>query len=148
MSSTITSYSQVQSLPANLRLNALPFLFPLSLYFISTYRGAVCNVLLTCCKDSVCRLWAETLLPGDNFLSIHHSNHTAGQNSDTTRCGGSSRKNACNGKPQGKCGQEVSHVIVVAKIKALFKNNKNYLILKCIQCFTFIIFKSASLHPL
>uniref|UniRef100_A0A3Q4BEA1 RAVE complex protein Rav1 C-terminal domain-containing protein n=1 Tax=Mola mola TaxID=94237 RepID=A0A3Q4BEA1_MOLML len=35
----------------------------------------VCNVLLTCCKDSVCRLWAETLLPGDNFLSIHHSNH-------------------------------------------------------------------------
>uniref|UniRef100_A0A8C4NXN1 Dmx like 1 n=1 Tax=Dicentrarchus labrax TaxID=13489 RepID=A0A8C4NXN1_DICLA len=31
-------------------------------------RGAVCNVLLTCCKDSVCRLWAETLLPGDRLL--------------------------------------------------------------------------------
>ncbi|XP_055025061.2 dmX-like protein 1 isoform X2 [Misgurnus anguillicaudatus] len=32
-------------------------------------RGAVCNVLLTCCKDSVCRLWAETLLPSDCLLS-------------------------------------------------------------------------------
>uniref|UniRef100_A0A3Q2DCI4 Dmx like 1 n=1 Tax=Cyprinodon variegatus TaxID=28743 RepID=A0A3Q2DCI4_CYPVA len=32
-------------------------------------RGAVCNVLLTCCKDSVCRLWAETLLPGDSLIS-------------------------------------------------------------------------------
>ncbi|NXF09656.1 DMXL1 protein, partial [Smithornis capensis] len=31
-------------------------------------RGAVCNVLLTCCKDNVCRLWAETLLPNDNLL--------------------------------------------------------------------------------
>uniref|UniRef100_A0AAX7SXL3 RAVE complex protein Rav1 C-terminal domain-containing protein n=1 Tax=Astatotilapia calliptera TaxID=8154 RepID=A0AAX7SXL3_ASTCA len=37
-------------------------------------RGAVCNVLLTCCKDSVCRLWAETLLPGDSLLSGHHKN--------------------------------------------------------------------------
>uniref|UniRef100_A0A8D0D7S0 Dmx like 1 n=1 Tax=Sander lucioperca TaxID=283035 RepID=A0A8D0D7S0_SANLU len=42
-------------------------------------RGAVCNVLLTCCKDSVCRLWAETLLPGDSLLSTYHNNHT-GQN--------------------------------------------------------------------
>uniref|UniRef100_A0A8D3CVN5 Dmx like 1 n=1 Tax=Scophthalmus maximus TaxID=52904 RepID=A0A8D3CVN5_SCOMX len=43
----------------------------------STYmpRGAVCNVLLTCCKDSVCRLWAETLLPGDSLLSGFHNNH-------------------------------------------------------------------------
>uniref|UniRef100_A0A8C2XHJ8 Dmx like 1 n=1 Tax=Cyclopterus lumpus TaxID=8103 RepID=A0A8C2XHJ8_CYCLU len=38
-------------------------------------RGAVCNVLLTCCKDSVCRLWAETLLPGDGLLSGCHNNH-------------------------------------------------------------------------
>ncbi|XP_057211721.1 dmX-like protein 1 [Triplophysa rosa] len=39
-------------------------------------RGAVCNVLLTCCKDSVCRLWAETLLPSDCLLSglSRHSN--------------------------------------------------------------------------
>uniref|UniRef100_A0A8C5FX38 Dmx like 1 n=1 Tax=Gadus morhua TaxID=8049 RepID=A0A8C5FX38_GADMO len=38
-------------------------------------RGSVCSVLLTCCKDSVCRLWAETLLPDDSLLSSHHNNH-------------------------------------------------------------------------
>uniref|UniRef100_A0A3Q3FRG6 Dmx like 1 n=1 Tax=Labrus bergylta TaxID=56723 RepID=A0A3Q3FRG6_9LABR len=48
-------------------------------------RGAVCNVLLTCCKDSVCRLWAETLLPGDSLLSGHNNNH-ASQRSDSRRC--------------------------------------------------------------
>nr|XP_014352268.1 PREDICTED: dmX-like protein 1 [Latimeria chalumnae] len=32
-------------------------------------RGSVCNVLLTCCKDNVCRLWAETLLPSNSVLS-------------------------------------------------------------------------------
>uniref|UniRef100_A0AAQ4RHA1 Dmx like 1 n=1 Tax=Gasterosteus aculeatus aculeatus TaxID=481459 RepID=A0AAQ4RHA1_GASAC len=42
-------------------------------------RCAVCNVLLTCCKDSVCRLWAETLLPGDGLLSGYHNNHASGQ---------------------------------------------------------------------
>ncbi|XP_060091539.1 dmX-like protein 1 isoform X1 [Heteronotia binoei] len=31
-------------------------------------RGAVCSVLLTCCKDNICRLWAETLLPNDSLL--------------------------------------------------------------------------------
>uniref|UniRef100_A0A4W6C758 Dmx like 1 n=1 Tax=Lates calcarifer TaxID=8187 RepID=A0A4W6C758_LATCA len=49
-------------------------------------RGAVCNVLLTCCKDSVCRLWAETLLPGDSLLSGLHNNHAPGQHSDALRC--------------------------------------------------------------
>ncbi|XP_067839111.1 dmX-like protein 1 isoform X6 [Heptranchias perlo] len=32
-------------------------------------RSPTCNVLLTCCKDNVCRLWAETLLPSDSLLS-------------------------------------------------------------------------------
>ncbi|KAM5192027.1 dmX-like protein 1 [Mantella aurantiaca] len=31
-------------------------------------RGSVCNVLLTCCKDNICRLWSETLLPNDSLL--------------------------------------------------------------------------------
>lgn len=82
--------------------------FPPSLCSCSSNRGAVCNVLLTCCKDSVCRLWAETLLPGDNLLSSHHNNPTAGPNSDINRCAGTSRKNNCNGKAQGKTGEEVS----------------------------------------
>ncbi|XP_069563830.1 dmX-like protein 1 isoform X1 [Brachyistius frenatus] len=69
-------------------------------------RGAVCNVLLTCCKDSVCRLWAETLLPGDSLLSSHHNNHASGQHGETLRCAGPSRKNTCNGKTQGRTSQE------------------------------------------
>uniref|UniRef100_A0A3Q3FPS4 Dmx like 1 n=1 Tax=Labrus bergylta TaxID=56723 RepID=A0A3Q3FPS4_9LABR len=70
-------------------------------------RGAVCNVLLTCCKDSVCRLWAETLLPGDSLLSGHNNNH-ASQRSDSRRCADPSRKNTCNGKMQGRTTQELN----------------------------------------
>ncbi|XP_043103136.1 dmX-like protein 1 isoform X3 [Puntigrus tetrazona] len=40
-------------------------------------RGGVCNVLLTCCKDSVCRLWAETLLPSDCLLSGLRHTHSS-----------------------------------------------------------------------
>nr|XP_019954783.1 PREDICTED: dmX-like protein 1 isoform X2 [Paralichthys olivaceus] len=69
-------------------------------------RGAVCNVLLTCCKDSVCRLWAETLLPGDSLLFGPHQNHGSGQHSDTLRCAGPTRKHGCNGKTQGNTAQE------------------------------------------
>ncbi|KAJ8285262.1 hypothetical protein GJAV_G00024780 [Gymnothorax javanicus] len=42
-------------------------------------RGSVCNVLLTCCKDSVCRLWAETLLPSDSLLSGYGRCHANGE---------------------------------------------------------------------
>uniref|UniRef100_A0A8C7SDT5 Dmx like 1 n=1 Tax=Oncorhynchus mykiss TaxID=8022 RepID=A0A8C7SDT5_ONCMY len=50
-------------------------------------RGSVCNVLLTCCKDSVCRLWAETLLPSDSLLSGHTLSHVNnnGQSSDSLK---------------------------------------------------------------
>ncbi|XP_053277772.1 dmX-like protein 1 isoform X2 [Pleuronectes platessa] len=71
-------------------------------------RGAVCNVLLTSCKDSVCRLWAETLLPGDSLLYGPHENYSSGQHSDTPRCTGPTRKHACNGKTQGNTAQESS----------------------------------------
>uniref|UniRef100_A0A4W5QS92 Dmx like 1 n=1 Tax=Hucho hucho TaxID=62062 RepID=A0A4W5QS92_9TELE len=52
-------------------------------------RGSVCNVLLTCCKDSVCRLWAETLLPSDSLLSGHTLSHVNnnGQSSDSLKSG-------------------------------------------------------------
>lgn len=103
------------------RLEPKPFfitlVFPTSLSFLSPNRGVVCNVLLTCCKDSVCRLWAETLLPGDSLLSGHHKNHTADHHSDAVGCAGTSLKNTCNEKMQGRTGQEVSYpnVIVAAK---------------------------------
>uniref|UniRef100_A0A3B4BDC8 RAVE complex protein Rav1 C-terminal domain-containing protein n=1 Tax=Periophthalmus magnuspinnatus TaxID=409849 RepID=A0A3B4BDC8_9GOBI len=55
-------------------------------------RGSVCNVLLTCCKDSVCRLWAETLLPGDTLQSGPHNNHKGAQHRDTQSYASPSRK--------------------------------------------------------
>uniref|UniRef100_A0ABK0M8Z6 Dmx-like 1 n=1 Tax=Rattus norvegicus TaxID=10116 RepID=A0ABK0M8Z6_RAT len=38
-------------------------------------RASVCNVLLTCCKDNVCRLWVETFLPNDCLLYGSDCNH-------------------------------------------------------------------------
>lgn len=38
-------------------------------------RASVCNVLLTCCKDNVCRLWVETFLPNDCLLYGGDSSH-------------------------------------------------------------------------
>ncbi|XP_068165550.1 dmX-like protein 1 isoform X2 [Antennarius striatus] len=70
-------------------------------------RTAVCNVLLTSCKDSVCRLWAETLLPGDTLLSSHHNNQSPGQHNDTFRCSGSTSKISSNWKTHGKTTQEM-----------------------------------------
>ncbi|KAM9821767.1 dmX-like protein 1 isoform 3-T3 [Syngnathus typhle] len=64
-------------------------------------RGSVCNVLLTSCKDSVCRLWAETLLPADSLLAGHHGN----QHGDTQRCASSSSR-ICNGRTQAGTAQE------------------------------------------
>nr|XP_033475200.1 dmX-like protein 1 isoform X5 [Epinephelus lanceolatus] len=72
-------------------------------------RGAVCNVLLTCCKDNVCRLWAETLLPGDSLLSGYHNDHAPGQHGEAPRCAGPSRKDTCNGKSHGRSAQEGRH---------------------------------------
>ncbi|XP_062399694.1 dmX-like protein 1 isoform X3 [Sardina pilchardus] len=63
-------------------------------------RGAVCNVLLTCCKDSVCRLWAETLLPSDCLLSgLKHNNPGNHQNyGDPNRLARDNKKLPTNGK--------------------------------------------------
>ncbi|XP_017906156.1 PREDICTED: dmX-like protein 1 isoform X3 [Capra hircus] len=38
-------------------------------------RASVCNVLLTCCKDNICRLWVETFLPNDCLLYGSDCNH-------------------------------------------------------------------------
>ncbi|XP_077096514.1 dmX-like protein 1 isoform X2 [Siphateles boraxobius] len=66
-------------------------------------RGVVCNVLLTCCKDSVCRLWAETLLPSDCLLSgLRHCNN------DKTNSMKKSSSNSLNPSPM-----EVRRVLCV-----------------------------------
>ncbi|XP_074603304.1 rabconnectin-3 alpha isoform X2 [Brevipalpus obovatus] len=47
-------------------------------------RGSVANMLVTSCRDNICRLWVQTLLPDDglvNFSQIESlSNHTVPRN--------------------------------------------------------------------
>ena len=74
-------------------------------------RGSVCSVLLTCCKDSVCRLWAETLLPDDSLLSSHHNNHATGQQGDPPRPSGPCRKNGSEEGSQGRAPLQVRLIV-------------------------------------
>lgn len=37
------------------------------LYF---YRGSVANMLVTSCKDSICRIWVETIVPDDGLVDL------------------------------------------------------------------------------
>ena len=34
------------------------------------YRGSVANMLITSCRDNVCRIWSETILPDDGLLDL------------------------------------------------------------------------------
>ncbi|XP_027023135.2 dmX-like protein 1 isoform X2 [Tachysurus fulvidraco] len=66
-------------------------------------RGAVCNVLLTSCKDSVCRLWAETLLPSDCLISGLRQNHSSSSNNNNDALKSSNTKKAhYNNKGQSR----------------------------------------------
>ena len=68
-------------------------------------------MLLTCCKDSVCRLWAETLLPGDSLLSGHHGNHVNGQHGDPLLATATGRKASSSARTQNRKPQEVRQPI-------------------------------------
>lgn len=94
-------------------------------------RGAVCNVLLTCCKDSVCRLWAETLLPSDCLLSGLRQNHSSSKN-DSLKS--SNKKKAhYNNKGQSRNLPEVSKNS--AMMKRLCNIQRNWIIYEetCIE---------------
>ncbi|KAJ8380975.1 hypothetical protein SKAU_G00017530 [Synaphobranchus kaupii] len=70
-------------------------------------RGSVCNVLLTCCKDSVCRLWAETLLPSDSLLSGYGRGHADGQVGESLRPAADVKRLSSNVKTQGRTPPEL-----------------------------------------
>ncbi|TSL10182.1 DmX-like protein 1 [Bagarius yarrelli] len=70
-------------------------------------RGAVCNVLLTCCKDSVCRLWAETLLPSDCLLSGLRQNHIS-SNNDALKSSNSNKRSNHKNKVQSQNVSELN----------------------------------------
>ncbi|KAG9355007.1 hypothetical protein JZ751_001720 [Albula glossodonta] len=71
-------------------------------------RGSVCNVLLTCCKDSVCRLWAETLLPSDSLLSGYSRSHSNGLGGESLRPTSDSKRPSSNVKTHGKAPLELN----------------------------------------
>ncbi|KAJ8401631.1 hypothetical protein AAFF_G00379480 [Aldrovandia affinis] len=71
-------------------------------------RGSVCNVLLTCCKDSVCRLWAETLLPSDSLLSGYSRSHSNGQAGETLWAASDTKRPSSNLKMQGRAPMELN----------------------------------------
>ena len=35
-------------------------------------RGSVCNMLVSSCRDNICRVWVETVLPDDGSLAMVH----------------------------------------------------------------------------
>ena len=41
------------------------------------FRGSVANMLITSCKDNVCRIWAETILPDDGLLDLEQFDPSA-----------------------------------------------------------------------
>ena len=34
-------------------------------------RGSVANMLITLCRDNICRLWVETILPEDGLVDLN-----------------------------------------------------------------------------
>ncbi|XP_042889042.1 dmX-like protein 2 isoform X6 [Penaeus japonicus] len=43
-------------------------------------KGSVSNMLVTSCRDNICRIWVETVLPDDGLVSLHHLDPVAAQN--------------------------------------------------------------------
>ena len=41
------------------------------------FRGSVANMLITSCKDNVCRIWSETILPDDGLLDLEQFDPSA-----------------------------------------------------------------------
>ncbi|XP_055517092.1 dmX-like protein 2 isoform X3 [Leucoraja erinacea] len=54
-------------------------------------RSSVCNVLLTSCRDGVCRLWAETLLPEDSLFPGQMAETTINTSTTSLSHGGSQK---------------------------------------------------------
>ncbi|CAG0879086.1 unnamed protein product [Darwinula stevensoni] len=44
------------------------------------HKGSVANVLVTSCKDNICRIWVETQLPDDGLVNIQQLDPYAGHN--------------------------------------------------------------------
>ncbi|CAL4143845.1 unnamed protein product, partial [Meganyctiphanes norvegica] len=43
-------------------------------------KGSVSNMLVTSCRDNICRIWVETILPDDGLVSLQQLDPVASQN--------------------------------------------------------------------
>ncbi|KAL1117874.1 hypothetical protein AAG570_004187 [Ranatra chinensis] len=43
-------------------------------------KGSVSNMLVTSCRDNICRIWVETVLPDDGLVNMHQFDPLAAQN--------------------------------------------------------------------
>ncbi|KAF6211101.1 hypothetical protein GE061_014215 [Apolygus lucorum] len=43
-------------------------------------KGSVSNMLVTSCRDNICRIWVETVLPDDGLVNMNQFDPTAAQN--------------------------------------------------------------------
>ena len=48
-------------------------------------RGAVANILVTNCRDNICRIWSETLLPDDGLICMQQLDPAAAQDRVATK---------------------------------------------------------------
>jgi hypothetical protein len=39
-------------------------------------RGMIANTLITSCKDNICRIWAETILPDDGLINTNQEENS------------------------------------------------------------------------
>jgi hypothetical protein len=53
--------------------------------FVFKKRGMIANTLITSCKDNVCRIWAETILPDDGLIHTNHEENSYATISQTSR---------------------------------------------------------------
>lgn len=50
------------------------------MYVFFFFRGSVSNMLVTSCRDNICRLWSETVLPDDGLVNMSHFDPLAAHN--------------------------------------------------------------------
>lgn len=61
---------------ANLKISQKQYLMIVNFL----YRGSVSNMLVTSCKDNICRIWVETILPDDGLVNMYQFDPMAAQN--------------------------------------------------------------------
>lgn len=54
--------------------------FFLNVFFNLNCRDSVANMLVTSCRDNICRIWVQTLIPEDGLVDLQQIEAIANQN--------------------------------------------------------------------